>query len=60
MKTSISVKKQKIIPFSGKNAPAYPNAMARELRLHRLLDCALTLAASAGITASLLVLFTIL
>jgi hypothetical protein len=60
MKTNISLKNTKVIPFPIRNAPAYPNAMARELKIHRLLDCALTLAASVGITASLLVLFTIL
>lgn len=60
MKGYISVKKAKVIPFPAKNVPAYPNAMVRELKIHRILDLALTLAASAGITASLLVLLTIL
>ena len=60
MKTTITARNAKVIPFSAKRVPIYPNAMVREQKLHRLLDCALTIAASAGIATSLLVLFTVL
>lgn len=58
--TYIATKQTKVILFPQKKALTYPNAMDRELKIQKCLDCALTIAAGAGITTSLLFLFTIL
>lgn len=48
----------KIISFRRRRAPAYPNAAERSYYAHRLLDYALTAAASAGIVTALMCMFT--
>ena len=47
-----------VIPFRRRRAPAYPNAAERGYFVHRLLDCALTAATSAGIVTALMCMFT--
>ena len=59
MKTpTIYTRNSKVIPYKPRKAPIYPNAASQREILDKVLDYALTAAASAGIVTVLVCLFT--
>ena len=58
MKTAAAYQKSnKVIRFSKRSAPAYPNAAGSRYHLSKVLDYLLTAASSAGVIAALMFLF---
>ena len=58
MNTNTNYNKAKVIPFPARKAAPFPNAATAGDILARVIDYALTAAASAGIVTVLLCLFT--
>ncbi len=58
MKSNTNYNKAKVIPFHVRKAVQYPNAATAADILSRVVDYALTAAASAGIVTVLVCLFT--
>ena len=51
---------RKVIPFRSSAAPAYPNQAMRSYRISRVLDYAVTAAATVGFVSALMFLFVLL
>lgn len=50
---------RKVIPYRPRKALIYPNAAQRADRIHKILDCMLAGAVSAGIVTALMFLITL-